>query len=164
VRTRDEDEDDWLTVHCPNGPGLFVVSLNETKGGGRLMSNRPTESEYLLLVRNTRWYEDLSPEEMQQAMNGLFAWFDRLSREGKVRSTRPLEEEVQVVSAERTITDGPFPESKEVIGGFAVISAESLEEAVEIAKRRPCLDYGETVEVRPIAQRRVGEWGNEVLE
>jgi hypothetical protein len=128
------------------------------------MSNQPTESEYVLFLRNTHWYEDLSPEEMQQAMNGLFAWFDRLSREGKVRSTRPLEEGVQIVSAERTITDGPFPESKEVIGGFVVISAESPEEAVEIAKRRPCLDYGETVEIRPIARRRVGEWSDGVLE
>jgi hypothetical protein len=128
------------------------------------MSNQPTESEYVLFLRNTYWYEQLSPEEMQQAMNGLFAWFDRLSREGKVRSTRPLEEEVQIVSAERPITDGRFPESKEVIGGFVVISAENLEEAVEIAKRRPCLDCGETVEVRPIARRRVGERSDGVLE
>jgi hypothetical protein len=48
------------------------------------------------------------------------------------------------------ITDGPFPESKEVIGGYWFIVADSLEEATDIAQGNPCLEYGATVEVRPI--------------
>jgi hypothetical protein len=48
------------------------------------------------------------------------------------------------------VTDGPFAESKEAIAGFFIIRADSLEQAVEIAKGCPCLEYGQTVEVREI--------------
>ena len=49
------------------------------------------------------------------------------------------------------MTDGPFAESKEAIAGFFIIQADGLEQAVEIAKSCPGLDYGQTVEVRAIA-------------
>jgi hypothetical protein len=52
---------------------------------------------------------------------------------------------------ETRVTDGPFAESKEAIAGFFIIQADSLEEAVEIAEGSPCLDYGQTIEVRAIA-------------
>jgi hypothetical protein len=49
------------------------------------------------------------------------------------------------------VTDGPFAESKEAIGGFFIIQADSFEQAVEITKGCPCLEYGQTIEVRAIA-------------
>ena len=55
-----------------------------------------------------------------------------------------------MVMSRNTVTDGPFAESKEAIGGYWFIRADSLEEAVEIARGNPCLDYGAIVEVRPI--------------
>jgi hypothetical protein len=61
-----------------------------------------------------------------------------------------LAQEGKIVVGRNTVTDGPFAESKEAIGGYWFIRADSLEEAVEIAKSNPCLDYGATVEVRPI--------------
>ena len=54
----------------------------------------------------------------------------------------------------KAVTDGPFPESKEAIAGYWFIQADSLADAVEIAKGNPCLKYGETVEVRPILPER----------
>ena len=77
-------------------------------------------------------------------------WFERLSNEGKIENGHRLAQEGKIVVSRNTVTDGPFAESKEAIGGYWFIRADSLEEAVEIAKGNPCLDYGATVEVRPI--------------
>ena len=57
-------------------------------------------------------------------------------------------DEDKVLSGRKNVMDGPFAESKEAIAGYWFIQAASLEEAVEIAKGNPCLDYGLTVEVR----------------
>jgi hypothetical protein len=62
-----------------------------------------------------------------------------------------LEHNGKIVAGRNAVTDGPFAESKEAIAGFFIIQADSLEEAVEIAKNCPGLDYGQTVEVRAIA-------------
>jgi len=78
------------------------------------------------------------------------AWFERLSNEGKIKSGHRLAQEGKIVVGRNTVTDGPFAESKEAIGGYWFIRADNLEQAVEIAKGNPCLDYGATVEVRPI--------------
>ncbi|MGZ8920876.1 MAG: YciI family protein, partial [Limisphaerales bacterium] len=51
----------------------------------------------------------------------------------------------------RTVSDGPFAESKEAIGGYFMLDVESIEEAIEIAKQCPTLEYGAKVEVRPVA-------------
>jgi hypothetical protein len=77
-------------------------------------------------------------------------WFERLSNERKIENGHRLGQEGKIVVGRNTVTDGPFAESKEAIGGYWFIRADSLEEAVEIAKSNPCLDYGATVEVRPI--------------
>ena len=52
----------------------------------------------------------------------------------------------------RIVADGPFAESKEAIGGYFLLQVDDLDEAVEIAKDCPVLEYGSTVEVRPIAE------------
>ena len=78
-------------------------------------------------------------------------WFERLKNEGTFQSGHPLEHNGKIVAGRNAVTDGPFAESKEAIAGFFIIQADSLEEAVEIAKNSPCLDYGQTIEVRAIA-------------
>jgi hypothetical protein len=75
-----------------------------------------------------------------------------LSDEGKIKSGYRLASDGKVLPGRKAVIDGPFAESKEAIAGYWFIRAASLEEAVEIAKANPCLDYGVTVEVRPIAQ------------
>ena len=56
----------------------------------------------------------------------------------------------KIVTDRNAVTDGPFAESKEAIGGFLIIQADSLEQAVQIAEDCPGFRFGQTVEVRPI--------------
>jgi len=112
-----------------------------------------TRPEYMLLFRGTDWHKGLSPEEIQQVITQMYAWFDRLTEQGILKAGQPLESEGKVVSQKRgsSVADGPFAESKEAIAGYFWLYVDSLEEAVEIAKNYPALNYGATVEVRPVA-------------
>jgi hypothetical protein len=112
------------------------------------------KSDYLLLFRGTDWDKDLSPEEIQRVMNRLMTWFESLHHQGRVKACQPLGESGRTVSGRkgRTVADGPFMESKEAVGGYLILQADDLEEAVAISKGFPCLDYGGIVEVRPIAE------------
>ena len=78
------------------------------------------------------------------------AWFERLKNEGKFKSGHALVHDGKIVAGRNAVTDGPFSESKEAIGGFIIIQADSLEQAVEIAEGWPGLEYAQTVEVRAI--------------
>ena len=81
------------------------------------------------------------------------AWFEKLSAEGTLKGGQPLLDDARIVSGKngRTVADGPFAESKEAIGGYFLIKAENMDEATAIAQQCPALDFGTTVEVRPIA-------------
>ena len=70
-----------------------------------------------------------------------------------MRAGQRLASEGRVVSKGR-LTDGPFAEAKEVIGGYWFILADSLDEAAQIAAQNPCLACGLTYEVRPIENAR----------
>jgi hypothetical protein len=115
------------------------------------MTAKATTSEYLLLFRGTGWHKDLSAEEIQKNMARFTSWFERLKNEGNFKSGHPLEHNGKIIAGRNVVTDGPFAESKEAIAGFFIIQADTLEQAVEIAKSCPGLDYGQSVEVRPIA-------------
>ena len=111
------------------------------------------KSEYLLLFRGTDWHKGLSAEEIQEVVKQMYAWLDRLTAEGKAKAGKPLFPEGKVVSQKkgRSIADGPFAESKEAIGGFFLLEVASIDEPAEIAKDFPGLNYGASVEVRPVA-------------
>ncbi len=117
------------------------------------MSTESSKSEYLLLFRGNAWYKGLSPEEMQTIGNHWMAWFERLTREGRVVGANPLEPRGKIVSGKngRIVADGPFAESKEAIGGYFLLRVESFDEAMEIAQQCPGLSHGAVVEVRPVA-------------
>jgi hypothetical protein len=118
-----------------------------------VMSEEKGTSEYLLLFRGSQWDKGLSPEQLQKAVDQFMAWFERLKEQGKVKTGQPLECAGKIVSGKngRTVADGPFAESKEAIGGYFLLQVDSLDEAVAIAKQCPTLEYGSTVEVRPVA-------------
>jgi hypothetical protein len=109
--------------------------------------------EYLLLFRGTQWYKGLSPAEIQKVMSKWRAWFNDLKAQGKMKSGLPLMNEGKIVHGAngRFVTDGPFAESKEAIGGYFLITAPNLAEAVAIARQCPGLEHGAVVEIRPVA-------------
>jgi hypothetical protein len=112
-----------------------------------------TKSDYMLLFRGTNWDKDLSPEQLQTVVGEWYAWFDRLTNEGKAISGHPLMNEGKVVTGKkgRAIADGPFAESKEAIAGYFYLRVAGMDEALEIARECPGLEYGSIVEVRPVA-------------
>src|ERR1700737_1994209 len=112
------------------------------------MNEKTTPSEYLLVFRNTDWHTDLSPEEIQQNISRFTEWFERLNKAGQFKGGGPLGHHGKILAGSYPVTDGPFAESKEAIAGFFVIRAASLEQAVEVAKGCPGLEFGQTVEVR----------------
>jgi hypothetical protein len=117
------------------------------------MNATTSTSEYLLLARGHDWDRSLSPADLQKTMSSFLTWFERLNSDGTLKAGQPLMDEGRIVSGKngRTVADGPFAESKEAIGGYFLINAASLEEAVAIARECPMLEHGMVMEVRPIA-------------
>ena len=106
----------------------------------------------MLLFRGNDWLKNLSSEEKQKVTDQWMAWFRRLTEEGKAIAGNPLEREGKIVSGKnRMISDGPFAESKEAIGGYFLLDVASFDAAVAIARECPGLPYGVKVEVRPVA-------------
>ena len=119
------------------------------------MSTSVATSGYLLLFRGAHRDRDLSPEKAQEITDRWIAWFDRLTEQGKAKAGQPLATEGKVVSGKKgqTVADGPFAESKEAIAGYFYLQVASLEEAVEIAKACPGLEYDMSVEVRAVNEQ-----------
>ena len=114
--------------------------------------NTQNQNGYMLLFRGTELRKSLSPEEMQKVSEDWMAWFKRLTEQGKAVAGNPLEREGKIVSGkERVVSDGPFAESKEAIGGYFLLDVATMNEAVAIARECPGLPYGIRVEVRPVA-------------
>ncbi len=113
-----------------------------------------SKQPFLLLFRDAPGaYAAMSAEQRQQLMHQWNAWYDGLAATGKVQHGHPLEGQGRVVSGPRgeKITDGPFAESTEGVGGYFFLTVDGLEEATEIARGCPSLAHGMTVEVRPVA-------------
>jgi hypothetical protein len=113
------------------------------------MTEWSSPSDYLAVSRG-HWDPNCSPDEIQKVMNQFYLWLERLVSEGKIKRGHRLTNEGRTVGRQNLITDGPFGESKEVIGGYWFIVADNLDEAVKIAQGNPCLDYGLVLEIRPI--------------
>src|SRR6476620_1720041 len=111
-----------------------------------------TSSKFMLLLRGGITNRDLSPEQLQAQIEKYMSWIDSLRKKGHFLAGEPLEEEGKILSGRnaQTITDGPFTESKEAVGGYFIISARDLDAAVEGSKDCPIFGNGGTMEVRPI--------------
>jgi hypothetical protein len=114
--------------------------------------------KYLLLFVGTREDQDrfdsMSPEQARAAMNGAETWFEKYTQAGKITGGLQLQgpktvTTVQDSNGKRIVTDGPFIESKEVIGGFAIVEVKDLAEAQEMARSWPA----GPVEVWPAMER-----------
>ena len=106
----------------------------------------------MLFFRGPHWDRGLSTEELQVAMDKVMGWFEGLNARSKIKAAQPLGEQGRVLSGGNgnLVVDGPFAESKEAVGGYLVLQADNMNEAVEIARSTPMLKYGITVEVRPL--------------
>jgi len=93
-----------------------------------------------------------SPEKAQATLTRWRAWFKEMTEKGQLKVLgEPLERSgTFVVGRKKLVTDGPFTEAKDVIGGFSIIEAPDLQHAARIASGCPILDDGGSVEVRPI--------------
>lgn len=107
-------------------------------------------SEFLYLYRGGQ--RGRTPEQSEQIMQKWLAWMKDLTAGGNLKDPgQPLEGEGKVVKERgRTVTDGPFAEAKDLVGGFTLIEAPSLEHAAELARGCPILEVDGSVEIRPI--------------
>jgi hypothetical protein len=107
-------------------------------------------SEVVFLYRGGA--RDRSPEQMQQVMQKWMAWMKDLGAKGHIKDRgQPLERAGKLVQGkQKTVTDGPFAEAKDVVGGYTLIEAEDLSEAVELSKGCPIFEVEGAVEVRPV--------------
>jgi hypothetical protein len=112
-----------------------------------------TKNQYLLMFSGSEWYNQLSSAEIQKVIAQSKAWFEGLAAAGKVKSGQALARDGATIYGKtgRVISDGPFAESKEAIGGYMLLEAASLEEAIAIAKENPAVRGGTTIEIRPLA-------------
>ena len=106
-------------------------------------------SEFLYLYRGGDRQQ--TPAGMQQQMQRWMAWMKELGDKGHIKSPgHPLESTGKVVSGKaKTVTDGPFAE-KDLVGGYTLVEAADLAQAVDLSRGCPILDFNGAVEVRPI--------------
>jgi hypothetical protein len=109
-------------------------------------------SEYLVLSRG-QWDKEASKEDIEAAIHKFYDWLARNIDEGKMKMGSRLKRDCAVVS-KTGITDGPFGEGKEVIGGYWTIVARDLGEAAKLAAQNPCVQYGLSFEIRPLDPER----------
>ena len=94
-----------------------------------------------------------SPEQLQAHMQKWGAWMQGLAQKGILVGGEPLEKEgKQVNGKKKIVTDGPFMESKETVGGYLIVNASSLEEATEISMGCPIFEHDGKLEVRQIGK------------
>ncbi|MGB8908958.1 MAG: YciI family protein [Candidatus Cybelea sp.] len=107
-------------------------------------------SEFIYLYRGGRRAE--TPAEGEAQMQRWVSWLKELADSGHMKDRgQPLEPEGKVVRGkQRTVTDGPYPESKDVVGGYTLIEAKDIGQAAQLADGCPIFEYDGLVEVRPV--------------
>lgn len=111
--------------------------------------------EYLLIFRNTDLEKRLPETELTVVMQRFNGWLETWSKRGYIKGGQPLGPQGRVLSKKakeqpRVTVDGPFAEAKEVVGGYVVVQAESIEDATLVAEEWPLFDYDATLEIRPV--------------
>lgn len=107
-------------------------------------------SEFLFLYRGGE--SGRSPERAQQMMQKWITWMKELGAKGHIKDQgHPLERTGKLVKGQqKAVTDGPFAETKDIVGGYTLIEARDLDQAAELSKGCPIFEAGGHVEVRPI--------------
>src|SRR5262245_15119050 len=109
-------------------------------------------SKFMYLFRsNPTAYQSLSPERMQQTLKKWIDWKDTLQKDGHINQLgERLDGTGKVVKGKaKAVTDGPYVEVKDFIGGYMIVEAKGMDQAVELAMGCPILESDGTVEIRP---------------
>lgn len=116
-------------------------------------------AKFLFVYRNSsESLGNMSPEEMQQMLQKWQIWLaDGLRQGWLIDPGDGLKKEGRVVNAKRIVSDGPFIEVKELVGGFSIVQADTLDAAAELAKGCPVFIRGGSVEVRPLQGFNMGK-------
>jgi hypothetical protein len=115
----------------------------------------PTDlNEYLLFFRGPDWDAGLTLEQTEEILAQITVWFERMQRQGKVKGGQVLQRRGKTVAStpERgpIVSDGPFAETKEAVGGYLAVFAKDLDEAVAMAREFPTLNHGISIDIRPV--------------
>lgn len=121
------------------------------------MSEQNPLSEYLVISRG-QWDKDASPEQIQAAIDEFYAWLGRMVDAGRMKRGQRLATGGATVSRKGVAIDGPYGETKEVIGGYWWILATSLEQAASLAAENPCMRRGLFYEIRPADPERASAY------
>ena len=107
--------------------------------------------EFMMIFRNEKNDNPKpSPEQMQAMIKQWQDWIGGIAAQGKFVATNALGFEGKTVHADKTITDGPYAEVKEIVGGYIIVKAENIDEAVKLSDGCPTLSMGGKVEVRDV--------------
>lgn len=112
-------------------------------------------ANFLLLLHQTPTrFRNLSPDEIQKILGSYIAWRDALVKRNKMRAGEKLTDDggrhLRTQEGKISVTDGPYSESQELLGGFFMIEAANYDEAVEIARTCPHLSGNRWIEVRQV--------------
>jgi hypothetical protein len=111
--------------------------------------------KYVMLILNTEAAAKLTDEEQQAWSSEIMAWYEKVGSSGKMPDVGAQLQDVKTARTVRAsgVTDGPFMETKEVLGGYSVLETDTFDEALEITKTWPGVDRGLiTIELRPLVQ------------
>ena len=120
-------------------------------------------NEYMLIFRHEDGSKIASPEQMQIWMKQTVDWINSIAAKNKFVGGNGLifngAKVVKTKDSKKIVTDGPFGDIKETIGGYGIVKADSIDEAIEFAKGSPVLQgEGNSVEVRLIpAENEINE-------
>ena len=108
--------------------------------------------EKFMLIFHGGQVDNMSPEQMQAHMGKWMAWIEKLNKTEQYVTGEPLLSGGKTVNGKsgKAVTDGPYTEGKEVVGGFFIIKAKDMNEAVAISKDYPDFELGGSVQVRQV--------------
>ena len=109
-------------------------------------------SKYMLLIRGGgEAMAAMSPEEKEKNMESWKTWMSGLAENGKLVDGLPLAEEgKRITGREKLVSDGPYAEGKEIVGGYIIVNASDMDAAVELAKGCPIFENNGETEIREL--------------
>lgn len=121
------------------GAGICLIKIN----------NSYNMKEYLLLIRSEGDYcSNMKPEEHKAHIKRVSNYIQNLSNQGKFKGAQPLQNDGLIIKGKNGVfKDGPFNETKEIIGGYFLIEADDLNEAKEIAKANPIFNDADNIRI-----------------